>query len=104
MEEEVHTIGEKELRKRVRYLEKCKNNICERWSDTHLKALRERHNRKHQRKENFIKEGDIILIKGDERTRGKWNVGIVKQLVKGRDGDIKLAKLRPNKSEIERAI
>ena len=59
---------------------------------------------KHQRKENVIKEGDVVLIKGDERNRGKWNVGIVEQLVKGRDGVIRVVKLRTKKAEIERAI
>ena len=104
LDEEVHTLDGKDLRKRAKYLEKCKNNIWKRWSDTYLKSLRERHNMKHLGKENAVKEGDVVLIKGDERNRGKWNVGIVAQLVEGRDGVIRVAKLRTKKTEIERAI
>ena len=104
LDEEAHTLDDKELRKRAKYLEKCKNNVWKRWSDTYLKSLRERHNMKYKRKENAIKEGDVVLIKGDERNRGKWNVGIVEQLVKGRDGVIRVAKLRTKTTEIERAI
>ena len=71
LDEEVHTLDGKDLRKRAKYLEKCKNNIWKRWSDTYLKSLRERHNMKHLGKENAVKEGDVVLIKGDERNRGK---------------------------------
>ena len=46
LDEEVHTLDGKDLRKRAKYLEKCKNNIWKRWSDTYLKSLRERHNMK----------------------------------------------------------
>ena len=63
-----------------------------------------RQNKKHGGNENFIKEGDIVLIREDERNRRKWNAGIVKQLVKGRNGFIRLAKLRTKKSEVEWAI
>ena len=59
---------------------------------------------KHMRKENDIKEGDVVLIKGDERNQGKWNVGIVEQLVEGKDAVIRAAKLRRKKTDIERAI
>ena len=42
-----------------------------------LKLVKERHSMKHIQKENAIKEGDVLLIKRDERNCGKWNVGIV---------------------------
>ena len=58
---------------------------------------------KHIRKENDIK-GDVVLIKGDERNQGKWNVGIVEQLVEGKDAVIRAAKLRRKKTDFERAI
>ena len=34
LDEEVHTIDDKDLRNRAKYLEKCKSNIRKRWSDT----------------------------------------------------------------------
>ena len=44
-----------------------------------------------------------MLIKGDVRNRGKWNIGIVEKLIKGRDGVVRAVKLRAGKSYLERA-
>ena len=35
-----------------------------------------------------LKKGDIIIIKSDEKKRGKWKIGIVHWLFKGQDGVI----------------
>ena len=45
-----------------------------------------------------------MLIKEDERNRGKWKMGIVEELITGRDGVVRGAKLRAGKSRLERAI
>ena len=52
----------------------------------YLKALRERHNMLHQAKEMQISLGDIVLIKGDEKHRGKWNIRMADKLYRGKDG------------------
>ena len=46
----------------------------------------------------------MVLIQSEERNRGKWNIGIVVKLTKGRDGVVRVAKLRAGKSHLERAI
>jgi hypothetical protein len=48
--------------------------------------------------------GDVVLIKGDERNRGKWKIGIIESFIVGRDGVIRGARLRAEKSHIERAM
>ena len=44
------------------------------------------------------------MIKGDEKNRGKWNIGIVQCINKGKDGNIRSVKLRCKKAILERAI
>ena len=44
------------------------------------------------------------MIKGDEKNRGKWNIGIVQHINKGKDGNIRSVKLRYKKAILERAI
>ena len=61
-----------DLRKRAKYLQRCKNAWWSRWSAEYLKALRERHNLKNKTTEMNVKPGDVVLIKGDERNRGRW--------------------------------
>ena len=48
--------------------------------------------------------GDVVLIKGEERNRGRWRFGIVEQLIQGRDGVVRRARLRAGKSYLERPV
>ena len=59
------------LGKIAKYVQRCKDAWWSRWSAEYLKGLRERHNMKYQVKEMNAKPGDVVLIKGDERNRGK---------------------------------
>ena len=60
-----------EMKRRQRNLNKCKDAAWTRWTKEYLKALRERGNMLLQAKEMQISLGDIVLIKGDEKHRGK---------------------------------
>ena len=57
--------------------------------------MRERHNLAHPDKKNTLSVGDVLLIKGEEKNRGKWKIGIVDGLITGRDGEIRGVKLLP---------
>ena len=48
--------------------------------------------------------GDVVLIKGGDKHRGKWNIGIVEELFEGKDNVIRVVKLRSRKTYIERPI
>ena len=60
-----------EMKRRQRNLNKCKDAAWTRWTKEYLKALRERGNMLLQAKEMQISLGDTVLIKGDEKHRGK---------------------------------
>ena len=99
-----NTEGNADLRKRVKYLRRCKEVLWNRWSGEYLKSLRERHNMEHKTKEMNVKLGDVVLIQDTERNRGKWNMGIVVKLFQGRDGVVRAVGLRAGKSFLERAV
>ena len=103
-EEDIESIEDINLRKRARYLRRCKDALWSRWSGEYVKGLRERHNLNHKTKQLSIKPGDVVLITSDERNRGKWNIGVVVKLIKGRDGVVRAVRLRAGKSFIERAV
>ena len=44
------------------------------------------------------------MIRGNEKRRSYWKIGIVAELISGRDGIVRAAKLRAGKSQLERAI
>ena len=104
LEEASDNIDEYELRKRSRCVQKCKEKAWTRWTSEYLKALREQHNLKHKSHEIQISKGDVALIKGDEKNRGKWNIGIVQHINKVKDGNIRSVKLLCKKTILERAI
>ena len=93
-----------DLRKRAKYLKTCKDALWRRWSREYLVALRERHNLKHEGHATPLSKGDVVIIKDDDRNRNKWKLGIVEDLIAGRDGVVRVAKLRAGKTTLERAI
>ncbi len=101
--EEPH-IEEKDLRKRAKYLLKCKEAMWRRWSREYLSGLRERHNQNSNKSSFTVEKGDVVIIQSDERNRGKWPLGIVEELYKGRDGVVRAVKLRAGKTYLERAV
>ena len=103
-EEDADAVEDVDLRKRARYVRRCKDVLWSRWTTDYIRSLRERHNLKHKTKELTLKVGDVVLIQSEERNGRKWNIGIVVKLIKGRDGVVRGARLRAGKSYLERAI
>ena len=71
------------LLKRQRYIKRCKQAAGNRWKNYYLRPLCERHDMKHKPSKKELKRGDIVIIKSDEKNRGKWKIKIVHQLFKG---------------------
>ena len=69
-----------------------------------MRALRQRHDLRHHGKSARLQEGDVGIIKGDEKNRGKWKIEIVDKLIPGRDGIVRAVRLRAGKSYLERPI
>ena len=101
---EAHHLEDADLRKRAKYLLKCKDAMWRRWSNEYLRGLRERHNQKHKKSSFTVANGDVVIIQSDERNRGKWPLGVVEELYKGRDGVVRAVKLRAGKTFLERAV
>ena len=47
----------------------------------------------HNTKEMKIEVGDVVVIKGQEKNKGKWSIEIVEELYKGKDDVIRGVKL-----------
>lgn len=88
--EDSYLVEKGDLRKRFKYLQRCKNNAQRRWTDEYLKALKERHNLKHNISGKVMQpvKGSVVLVKGDDQNRGIWKLAIVTDLFPGSDGII----------------
>ena len=100
---EAHNEEEKDLRKRAKFLFRCKKAVWQRWSTEYLRGLRERHNQNKGTKVMNVKKGDVVIIKSDERNKAKWPLGIVDELFEGRDGVVRAVRLRAGKNFLERS-
>ena len=99
-----HLIENKDLRKRYKYLQKCKDTVWKRWSTEYLRSLRERHIAKKKGGRGIPSVGEVVIIQSEQKNRGAWVLGIIIELIQGRDGVIRGAKVRTGKSIMERAV
>ena len=51
-----------------------------------------------------IKRGNFVLIKGDNKNHGKWNMGTVTKAFQENSNEIKAIEARVGKGKLERAI
>ena len=91
------------MRKRAQYILKCKELVWKQWSEEYLIALCECHNLKHHQNEMNL-QGDIVIIKGDEKNHGQWKLAKVEKSLQGKDGLVRAVRLKSRKSILDRAI
>ena len=73
---EPYHIEDGDIRKRAKYLGRCKEAVWKRWTSEYLRGLRERHRLKHGGKQADIKVGEVVIIKSEQKNRGKWKIGV----------------------------
>lgn len=78
------------------------NKWWTRWHSEHLQNLL-RHNN-NWRSRNGIKVGDVVLIHDENARRQMWKSGIVMETVPGRDGRVRLARVKTATDIITRPI
>jgi hypothetical protein len=100
---QAHYLEDLRLRKRARFLSRCKDAVWRRWSTEYIRGLRERHNQKNGTKKLKLSKGDVVIIKSDERNRANWSLGIVDELYAGRDGVVRAVRLRAGKKFLDRS-
>ena len=100
---ESHHIKDGDLRKRARYLHEVKGHVWKRWQREYLTSLRQRY-QANTSSANHPEEGDIILIKVDEKNRNMWKMGKITKLIRGRDTLVRGVKLQCGKQSLERPI
>ena len=95
---------EVDLQERAKYLKKCKDAMWNRWTREYIRTLRERHASNTGKKPETPQVGEVVIIKGEEKNRGKWKLGIEENLIAGRDCLVRAAILRARKSHLERPV
>lgn len=78
------------------------------FQNQYLPSLRERYNNSHQEpRVKSSKEpqvGDIVQIKGETKNRENWRVGKIVTLLRGQDGECRVARVKVGDTEFTRSI
>ena len=91
-------------RKRQKYVKRCKDAACRRWQREYVTTLHERYNMQHKSKAVNINVGDIVMIKGESKKRGRWKIGIISELFQGKDDQIRGARVKTPRGYLDRPI
>ena len=88
-------IDGSQVNSRVKHLNQVLNHFWKRWRTEYLDNLREVHahiSKRHPADTKpQISVGDIVIVKDDHQPRGLWKLGIVQELMEGRDGQTRAA-------------
>lgn len=94
-------VDHKSLNRRVKYRLALQKDLRKRFRSEYLGMLIQRPKLK---KWSTISVGDVVLIGSDNQKRINWPLGRVTKLIPGKEGIIRLVKLRTARGEILRPI
>ena len=95
---------EKDLRKRLKFLKNCKDQLWNRWRREYLRALRERLVMINGTNGFQVSKGDVVVVQTDEKNRGCWPLAMVIDTYPGKDGVTRAVRIKMPKGEIERPV
>jgi hypothetical protein len=94
-EGETADISGTELTKRAKYLCRLTDSFWEKWHKEYLLSLREQHRGSLRvTKETSINIGDVVSVHDENRSRAKWRLARVHELIHSTDGKIRAAVIR----------
>ena len=103
-EVDAHHLDDRDLRKRAKFLRKCKEAMWNRWSQEYIRSLRERHNQRSGKQIAYPKIGEVVVIRDEDKKRNEWKLGVVSGVIEGKDNVIRGVRVRTSKGNLERAV
>ena len=80
--------------KRFHYLSKVRDHFWNRWRREYLTDLREYHKGKYEAQLRTVSVGDVVIVYEENVKPGFWKIGKVEEVIRGRDGVVRGAKVR----------
>ena len=99
-----HHLENEDLRKRAKFLRKCKQAMWRRWSREYVRSLRERHVNATGKQAAVPRRGSVVIIQDENKNRNVWKLGVVTDLVIGKDGVVRGARVKTPNGILERAV
>lgn len=98
---DLEAVNKASLCKRVLYQNKVGEDLRQRFRNEYLGQLKNSQNKKSSRQ---IRLGEVVLIGNDDGKRLDWPLGRVSELLPGKDGHIRVVKLKTARGQLLRPI
>ncbi|GIX76738.1 reverse transcriptase [Caerostris extrusa] len=76
------------LTRRKLYQSRLLKQLWTKWKEQYLLQLRTAHNFANPSSERNLKSGDIVLVEEPKKSKLLWAMGVVEQVIVGRDGHV----------------
>ena len=94
LEQDLEKIGEEDVTKRMRFLQKSKEQLRKRFMKEYVHALDEKQHRSTGNIDKTPNIGAVVLLKGDTKDKALWKLGRVVSKISGKDGIVRGLKLK----------
>ncbi|XP_015119545.1 uncharacterized protein LOC107042856 [Diachasma alloeum] len=99
---DLDSIDNTTLKKRLKYRIKLKTDLRKRFRDEYFGQFSRRQSQ--ELLEHCIKPGEVILIGNDSSKRLDWPLALVKEAIQGRDGHVRVLRLKTASGEMIRSV
>ena len=96
MEEDLETIGEEKVSRRMKFLQRSNGYFRRRFLKEYAHARGERTSSSTADNPKIPDTGAVVLLKSETKKKALWKLGRVVDKIIGKDGGIRGWKLRPN--------
>lgn len=97
-------LEDSDLRKRAKFLRKCKEAMWKRWSQEYIRSLRERHKQQVGKQTSYPNIGEVVIIRDEDKKRNSWKLGVVCGVIQGKDKVVRGVSVRTSNGNLERAV
>ena len=94
MEEDLENVGEEDVSKHMKFLEKSKQHLRKRFMKEYVHALEERQQRGKGNIEEIPNIGAVVLLKSEVKDKALWKLGRVVSKITDKDGTVCGLKLK----------
>ncbi|GBO05356.1 hypothetical protein AVEN_94134-1 [Araneus ventricosus] len=92
------------LSRRKLFQTKLLKQLWVKWKEQYLLLLKSAHNLANPSSYNNLKIGDIVLVEGASKSMLLWEMGVIHEVIMGRDGFVRACVVKTSKGKLRRAV
>ncbi|GFV85031.1 integrase catalytic domain-containing protein [Trichonephila clavipes] len=99
---DIDCLDHQEINKRIRHVQTIREQLRKRFRIEYLGQLREQ--TQHHRKLRPLTVGEVVVVENSLKNRTLWSLARVIQLIPGKDGHVRVARVKTETGELVRPV